>query len=103
MKRVINRKLYDTEAAEKIAQYAPITDRSDFNFLVETLYRTDDAEYFLHGEGGPATEYAQRCNGGKTGGAEIKPLTDEQALDWCEDHSIDGEIVVGEFADLIEV
>ena len=102
MKRVINRKLYDTETAEKIAQYAPITDRSDFNFLVETLYRTGDGEYFLHGVGGPATKYAQRCSGGKTGGEEIELLTDEQAIDWCENQSIDGEIVVDEFSDLIE-
>ena len=103
MKRVIDRKLYDTETAEPIAQYAPITDRGNFNYLIETLYRTEDGEYFLHGEGGAATEYAQRCNGGKTDGAEIKLLTEEQALDWCEERSMDGEIVLDEFADLIEV
>ncbi len=102
MKRVIDRKLYDTETAEKIARYAPITDRGDFNYLIETLYHTEDGEYFLHGEGGAATEYAQRCNGGKSDGAEIKLLTEEQALDWCEERSIDGEIVLDEFADLIE-
>lgn len=103
MKRVINCKLYDTEAAEQIAQYAPNTDRGDFNFLMETLYRTEDGEYFLHGEGGPKTKYAKRRNGGRAGSKEIKPLTDEQALDWCENRSIDGDIVVEEFADLIEV
>ena len=102
MKRVIDRKLYDTETAEQIAQYAPITDRGDFNFLCETLYRSEDGECFLHGEGGPKTKYAKRCSGGTTGSAEIKPLTDEQALDWCENRSIDGEIVTEEFADLIE-
>ena len=29
MQRVINRKLYDTEQAEQIARYAPLTDRGD--------------------------------------------------------------------------
>lgn len=102
MKRVIDRKLYDTEQAEAIARYARNTDRGYFHYFLETLYKTDNGEYFLHGEGGPKTKYAERFNGGRTGGAEIKLLTDEQAVNWCEKCSIDGEVVIEEFADLIE-
>ncbi len=102
MMQVINRKLYDTESAEQIAQHAPRTDRGDFHFLIETLYRTDDGELFLHAQGGAATKYAKPCNGGKTSGEEIRLVSEDKALDWCEERVIDGEVVVEEFGHLIE-
>ncbi|MCU4971853.1 hypothetical protein OB955_03760 [Halobacteria archaeon AArc-m2/3/4] len=103
MKRVIDRQLYDTKSAEQIARYAPITDRGDFHHQIETLYKSDGGEFFLHAEGGPATEYAERCNGGKTSGEVIKLMDEDAALDWCEERSIDGEIIVAEFSHLIEI
>jgi hypothetical protein len=103
MQRVIDRKLYDTDRAEQIAQYAPNKDRSDLYYLVETLYEAAGGGYFLHCEGGAATQYAKPCSGGgTTGGAEIEPLDEEAALDWCEEHGIDGKVVVDEFGHLIE-
>ena len=103
MQRVIDRKLYDTDRAEQIAQYAPNADRSDLYYLIETLYETSGGEYFLHCEGGAATQYAKPCSGGgTTGSAEIELLDEEAALDWCEERDIDGEIVVEEFGHLIE-
>ena len=102
MQRVINRKLYDTEQAEQIARYAPLTDRGDFNYLIETLYKTSDGEYFLHAEGGAATKWAEKISNQRTPGEVIQLLTDEEAVDWCEERAIDGEIVVEEFGDLIE-
>lgn len=104
MQRVIDRKLYDTDQAEQIAQHAPNTDRGDLYYLIETLYLTAGGEYFLHCEGGAATKYAKSCSGGgTTGGAEIDPLDEKAALDWCEERGIDGEIVVEEFGHLIEI
>lgn len=102
MKQVIDRKLYDTDAAEQIAQHAPITDKSDLYYLIETLYRTSDGEYFLHGDGGAATKWSKEVTDGRSAGEKIKSLTDEEALDWCEERCIDGEIVVEEFADHLE-
>lgn len=103
MQRVNQRKLYDTNRAERIAQYAPNTDRGDYGYLIETLYKTPDGEYFLHCEGGAATEYAKPCGGGgQTAGEELNVLDEEAALDWCEERSIDGELVVEEFGHLIE-
>ncbi len=37
-----------------------------------------------------------------TPGEEIRLLTDEEALDWCEERAIDGEIVVDESGHLVE-
>lgn len=102
MKRVRDRRLYDTEQADQIAEYAPITDRGDFNYLIERLYRTPEGEYFLHGKGGASTKYRKRISGGHTDGEELRLLTEEEALDWCEHRSIDGDIVVKEFGHLID-
>ncbi|SEH54211.1 hypothetical protein SAMN05192561_105157 [Halopenitus malekzadehii] len=102
MQQVINRKLYDTEQAEQVARYAPLTDRGDFNYLIETLYKTSDGEYFLHAEGGASTKWAEKISNQRTPGEVIQLLTDEEAVDWCEERSIDGEIVVEEFNDLIK-
>lgn len=102
MKQVIDRKLYDTDAAEQIAQHAPLTDKGDFNYLVETLYKTSDGVYFLHGDGGAATKWAEKVSNKRMPNEEIQLLTDEEALDWCEERCIDGEIVIEEFADLLE-
>jgi hypothetical protein len=102
MRQIIDRKLYDTDAAEEIAEHAPNTDRNDFHYLVESLYKTDDGEYFLHGAGGAATTYATSHSNGKSGGEEITVLSEDNAVDWCEDHSIDAEIMLEEFGHLIE-
>lgn len=103
MQRVIDRKLYDTDRAEQITQHAPNTDRGDFYYLIETLYKTSEGEYFLHCEGGAATEYAKPCDGGgRTAGEELDLLDEEAALDWCEKRAIDGQIVVEEFGHLVE-
>ena len=102
MKRVIDRKLYDTDRAEQIARYAPLTNRGDYNYLIETLYKTDSGEYFLHGDGGAATKWAEKISNQRTPGEKIQLLTDEEALDWCEERAIDGETIVEEFSHLIE-
>lgn len=103
MQQVINRTLYDTESSERIARYAGNTDPSDFYFLIEELYKTAAGDYFIHGQGGAQTKYAKRVSGGRTGSEEIREVTEEEALEWCEDRSIDGEIVADEFQDLIDV
>lgn len=103
MQRVIDRKLYDTDRAEQIAKHAPNTDRGDYHYLIETLYKTLERGYFLHCEGGAATEYAKPCDGGgRTDGEELNLLNEEAALDWCEERTIDGEVIVDEFGHLVE-
>lgn len=94
--------LYDTDQAEQIARYAPLTDKGDFNYLIETLYKTSDGEYFLHGDGGAATKWAEKISNKRMPSEEIQLLTDEEALNWCEERVIDGEIVVEELGHLVE-
>lgn len=102
MKQLINRKLYDTDKADRIAQYCPIPDPREFNFIKEELYKTEDGEYFLAAKGGPQTKWAEKNGAYRSGSEEIVPVTDEEAVDWCEERQIDGEIILNEFEHLIE-
>lgn len=96
MRKVIKGKLYDTETAR------PVTDWSqgfvsDFGYVSETLYRKRTGEYFLHGEGGPMSKYAQSCGQNQwIGGESIVPLTYDEAKAWTESHA-DADIYEAEF------
>jgi len=101
MREIIDRKVYDTNSAERIAKHGAIVDKGDFHALAETLYKDPDGEYFLHCQGGAATEYADQTSNGTTYGETLELLTKEEALDWCEQRSASSETVLEEFADLI--
>ena len=86
MKKVIRGRLYDTEKAAEIG-YDSYSNRGDFGYWCETLYRKRTGEFFLYGEGGPRSKYAV-CIGQNqwSGGEKIIPLTYDEAKDWTEKH-----------------
>ena len=43
-------------------------------------------EFFLYGEGGAMTQYAESDGDAYCGGAEIIPLTEKKAKEWAENH-----------------
>jgi hypothetical protein len=51
MKRVINGKLYNTETAAMVCEWS-YSNRSDFNYKSEELYKTKKGAWFLFKEGG---------------------------------------------------
>lgn len=87
MKKIINGKVYDTETAKEIAQWENQGSWRDYDHMEETLYRKRTGEFFIYGEGGPKTRYAesegQNC---WTGGCKIIPLSWEAAREWAEEH-----------------
>jgi hypothetical protein len=86
MKTTINHLTYNTETAEEIASDSHGYS-SDFNHWEETLYKTKNGNYFLHGKGGAMSRYSEACgNNSYCGGSEIIPMTEEEALAWCEEH-----------------
>lgn len=97
MKKVINRKLFNTETAEKIVYWDNDQHRRDFGFMAETLYRTKKGHYFIHGEGGPSTVYASHAYGGRMFGESLDAVTDSQALAWCERRAIYPDIIAAHF------
>lgn len=103
MKKVINGKLYDTETAREVgsAQGGGQSFR-DFHFWRETLYCKRTGEYFLHGEGGPLTQYAEWIdNHARTGGERIVPMDYNAAREWAE-KNMDTDDYEEEFGEVAE-
>lgn len=99
MKKVIKNKVYDTNKAKRLGEYAPNPYRSDFSYFCETLYRKKTGEFFLYGEGNAASKYAHSCGQNeRCGGEKIIPLTYEDAQAWAEEH-LDGDNYIAIFGD----
>lgn len=86
MKKIIKRKMYNTETANYVTKAESKLPVTDFGYWEEILYqKVKTGEYFLYGHGGPASKYAEfNSNGNATGGEDIIPLTEDQALNWAE-------------------
>ena len=86
MKKIINRRKFDTSTAEYLGSYqysAP----GDFHYTYEGLYRTKAGEFFLHAEGGPASKYSKPAGQNSYSGDEtIIPLSFSKAQDWAEEN-----------------
>lgn len=105
MKKIINGRRYDTEAAEKVAEAYSNLARNDFGYWEEELYRKRTGEFFLYGWGGPASRYSKSAGlNSWSGGEKIRPLTIEEAQKWAEEN-LDGdeyEEIFGEVTELEE-
>ena len=86
MYKIINGAKYNTQTAKELGSYWHSTP-SDFNFFAETLYRTKAGKYFLHGEGGAMSKYAEYSGANSWGsGEKIIPMTPEEAQQWAAEH-----------------
>mgnify|MGYP000083951940 CR=1 FL=1 len=88
MKKIINGKRYNTETAMLLYEYVSDYSRSDGNYYKESLYKKRTGEYFLFGEGGGLSPYAEYLSGYGcyTYGYDIRPLSFKEAQKWAEDH-----------------
>lgn len=86
MKKIINGKLYNTDTARQIGSWnSNITDR--LYWVNETLYQKQRGEFFLHGEGGPGSKYAEPSGQGSwSSGEKIIPLSYDAAQAWAEEY-----------------
>jgi hypothetical protein len=86
MKKIINGKLYDTDKARYLGGDSYSNSR-DFHHWTEELYVKRTGEYFLYGEGGPMTKYAESTGQNTwSGGEKIMPMSMEAAREWAEEH-----------------
>jgi hypothetical protein len=82
MKKIINGRMYNTDTAKRL-DWA--SDGEGFSHWKEELYQKKTGEFFLYGEGGPASPYARRCGqNGWSDGWTIAPITEQQAREWAE-------------------
>ena len=101
MKKVINRKVYDTETARLVARWSNGYPTSDFNYKYKDLYLTEKGSWFVHGQGGALSSYATSRGRNTCGGEDIRSLTKEEALEWLEEMGFPNEIAE-HFSDQIE-
>ena len=86
MQQTIAGKVYDTETAKAMGNWQRGLS-SDKGYISETLYLQKTGEYFLHGEGGSRSRYAQRTAPNTWGyGERIIPMDQEEAHAWAENH-----------------
>jgi len=102
MKRIINGKKYDTETAKEVGYWSNGHSYSDFSYCCERLYRKKTGEFFLFGEGGAMSRYSRSCGQNEwCGGADIIPMTEQEARNWAERH-LDGDEYEAIFGDVEE-
>ncbi|MCE5344468.1 MAG: hypothetical protein LLF96_12925 [Eubacteriales bacterium] len=86
MQQTMNNKVYDTETAKPLGNWQRGFS-SERGYLSETLYITEEGDYFLYGEGGSRSRYAQRVAPNTWGyGERIIPFNNEEANAWAENH-----------------
>ena len=87
MKKIIKGKVYDTNTARLRGDYYSPGSYRDFSHYEEHLYQKKTGEFFLHGEGGPMTKYAETVGMNEwSGGERIIPLDYNAAREWAEEH-----------------
>lgn len=101
MKKIISNKVYDTATAREIGSNS-YSYFNDFNYWCETLYCKRTGEYFIHGEGGPNSRYAERIDQNSwSGGQKIIPVSYENAREWAE-KNLEAEEYEAEFGTVTE-
>ena len=75
MYTVIKNKVYNTDTARQVAQY-------EHNSIIETLYRKQTGEYFMHFHDSSASDDDMRA--GWNGKDKVAPYDFETAKAWAE-------------------
>lgn len=102
MKKIIDGKLYNTETAKQLGSDSNPCGPRDFHYWHEELYQKRTGEFFLYGEGGPASKYSESCGQNQWRGSEkIIPLSYKSAQEWAEEHldAEDYEEIFGEVSE----
>ena len=86
MKKVIDGRLCNTETAKELGIWSNDLNQGDFDRCAETLYLTKSGQYFVHGNGGARSKYAERHGNMWGGGEDIYLLTRTEAMKWAEEH-----------------
>lgn len=90
MKKIINGKRYDTGTAQFCGS-RDYGNPGDLDYVCEALYQKRTGEFFLYGEGGPRSPYAEEVSMNSwSSGEAITPLSDADARKWAE-KNLDGE------------
>lgn len=88
MKKVVARKVYDTDTAVLVGS-VEMGNKMDGTWFRECLYRKESGEFFLYGEGMSESKYAHRLSVVQsTRGCRFCPIGPLEAYGWVDDHLI---------------
>lgn len=93
MRRIINRRIYDTETAERICRIvgSPLS-TSDFRWHDTHLYKSPGGTFFIAGEGHAASMWGRVVDGRMRGpGAGIRLVSEVEAREYAEMANLDPE------------
>jgi hypothetical protein len=94
MRRVIDKRVYDTDTAELVHCWDNNLGDSDINQCEETLYRTPNGRWFVWGRGGANTRWNEQIETNHWAAGEgLRALGPDEALLWLEDHNVPAETV----------
>ena len=86
MRKVIDGRVYNTQTSALLGA-ATYSNRRDFDYWMEELYKNKAGAYFLYGEGGANSKYSRRIDlNTLAGGEAITPLTEKEARAWAEEY-----------------
>ena len=88
MKKIIEGKIYNSEADEIIKHWGHDAGYRDSAWESVFLHVTDNGDYYLHGKGGPNSKWGEVFEDGNVAGEDIVPLTPEEAIQWCVDNGV---------------
>jgi hypothetical protein len=87
MIKVIDGKRYNTATSEDVFGYWNGLSTSDFGYRTKHLYRTKNAAWFLHHDGGAMSDMSVSVRGGRSGSEDIEPVSDDDAFGFLQAHS----------------
>ena len=100
MDKVLHELIYDTSEATEIVSTGGGSRPMDYGWWRETLYVTEQGEFFIAGEGGALSKYRRAVGGGEwSPGDEIIAMTKDKVLNWCKENNIKPD-VISEFIEL---
>lgn len=100
MKKIIDKKIYNTETATYIGGYE-YGNSGDFARREKSLYKTKKGQYFRYDSGGALTDMAVSCGSNSTTGSQdIQLLTREEAFAFLQKY--DTAACEKEFPEMIQ-
>jgi hypothetical protein len=90
MRKIIDRKIFDTTTAEPICKLTCTKYADDFGWHDTSLYRTKSGVWFLAGEGNGLSMWQRPAvGGGSIPGEGIRVVKDDEALQILEAEDVD--------------
>ena len=103
MKKIIKGSVFDTTTAKYLGGYSYLNKPGGFAYYSEDLYKTRSGKYFIHGTGGPASQYSEQVAQNEwESGETIFAVSMERAKDWAEEN-LDGDTYIEIFGEPGEV